>query len=48
MVKHKVSAELAKAHAVQEFTKYRVLDDQRYESDFDQLVKQLPTSGGKK
>ncbi|MDO8413563.1 MAG: virulence RhuM family protein [Gallionellaceae bacterium] len=39
----KVSAELAKAHAEQEFDKYRVLDDQRFESDFDRMVKQLPT-----
>ncbi|CAG1002686.1 hypothetical protein ANAEL_03089 [Anaerolineales bacterium] len=39
----KVSAELAKAHAEQEFGKFRVLDDQRFESDFDQMVKRLPT-----
>ena len=39
----KVSAELAKAHAEQEFDKFRVLDDQRFESDFDRMVKQLPT-----
>lgn len=38
----KVSAELAKAHAEQEFNKFRVLDDQRFESDFDRMVKQLP------
>ncbi len=37
----KVSAELAKAHAEQEFGKFRVLDDQRFESDFDHMVKQL-------
>jgi hypothetical protein len=42
-----VSAELAKSHAEQEFDKFRVLDDQRFESDFDRMVKQLPakTSG---
>ncbi|MBI5659506.1 MAG: virulence RhuM family protein [Nitrosomonadales bacterium] len=39
----KVSAELAKAHAEQEFGKFRVLDDQHFESDFDQMVKQLPS-----
>ncbi|MDO8294454.1 MAG: virulence RhuM family protein [Gallionella sp.] len=39
----KVSAELAKAHAEQEFGKFRVLDDQYFESDFDQMVKRLPT-----
>lgn len=38
----KVSAELAKSHAEQEFGKFRVLDDQRFESDFDRMVKQLP------
>jgi len=45
----KVSAELAKAHAEQQFGKFRVLDDQRFESDFDQMVKRLPTpTSGKK
>jgi len=39
----KVSDDLAKAHAEQEFDKFRVLDDQRFESDFDRMVKQLPT-----
>lgn len=39
----KVSAELAKSHAEQEFGKFRVLDDQHLESDFDRMVKQLPT-----
>jgi hypothetical protein len=38
----KMSADLAKAHAEQEFDKFRVLDDQRFESDFDRMVKQLP------
>lgn len=38
----KVSAELAKSHAEQEYDKFRVLDDQRFESDFDHMVKQLP------
>lgn len=32
----KVSAELAKTHAEQEFGKFRILDDQHFESDFDQ------------
>ena len=39
----KVSAELAKSHAEQEFDKFRVLDDQHFESDFDRMVNQLPT-----
>ncbi len=39
----KVSAELARAHAEQEFSKFRVSDDQHFESDFDQMMKQLPT-----
>ncbi|MHB1591946.1 MAG: virulence RhuM family protein [Sulfuricella sp.] len=38
----KVSAQLAKNHAEQEFDKFRVLDDQSFESDFDRMVKQLP------
>ena len=38
----KVSAQLAKTYAEQEFDKFRVLDDQRFESDFDRMVKQLP------
>jgi len=38
----KVSAELAKAHAEQEFGKFRALDDLRFESDFDRMVKHLP------
>jgi hypothetical protein len=37
----KVSAELAKFHAEQEFDKFRVLDDRHFESDFDRMVKQL-------
>ena len=37
-----VSAQLAKAHAEHEFDKFRVLDDQHFESDFDCMVKQLP------
>ena len=39
----KVSAELAKSRAEQEFDKFRVLDDQHFESDFDRMMKQLPT-----
>lgn len=38
----KVSAQLAKTHAELEFGKYKVLDDQRFESDFDLMLKQLP------
>jgi hypothetical protein len=37
-----VSAQLAKSQAEGEFAKFRVVDDQRFESDFDQMVKQLP------
>ena len=44
----KVSAELAKAHAEQEFGKFRVLDDQHFESDFDQMVKRLPAKAPRK
>ncbi len=37
----KVSAQLAKTLAEQEFDKFRVLDDQRFESDLDRMLKQL-------
>jgi hypothetical protein len=38
----KVSAQLAKSQAEKAFEQFRVLDDQRFESDFDRMVKQLP------
>lgn len=38
----KVSAQIAKTHAEQEFTRFRVIDDQQHESDFDKMLKQLP------
>jgi len=37
----KVSAQLAKFHAEQEYDKFRVTDDERYESDFDRMVKRI-------
>ena len=40
----KVTAEIAQAHAESEFEKYRIIQDQLFESDFDRIVKnQLPT-----
>jgi hypothetical protein len=41
----KVTAEIAKAHAESEFEKYRITQDRLFESDFDRLLKQLPSSG---
>ena len=38
----KVSAQLAKNQAEKVFDQFRVLDDQRFESDFDRMVKALP------
>ena len=38
----KVTAELAKTHAESEFEKYRIVQDRLFESDFDQMIKQLP------
>ncbi|AHE97226.1 virulence RhuM family protein [Thioalkalivibrio paradoxus] len=35
----KVTAEIARAHAESEFEKYRIVQDQLYESDFDRMVK---------
>lgn len=37
----RVTAELAKTHAESEFEKFRIVQDRLYESDFDQVVKQL-------
>jgi hypothetical protein len=42
----KVTAELAKTHAESEFEKYRVVQDQQFESDFDRAIKKLPEKGG--
>lgn len=44
----KVSAQLAKAHAEQEFEKFHAVEDQQFESDFDRMVKQLPKPTSKK
>mgnify|MGYP003385350338 FL=1 len=41
----RVTAEIAKAHAVCEFEKYRIAQDRLFESDFDRLVKQLEKDG---
>jgi hypothetical protein len=41
----KVTAELAKTHAESEFEKYRIVQDRLFESDFDQMLKQLPPEG---
>jgi len=43
-----VSAELAKSQAEQEFDKFKVLDDLHFESDFDQMLKQLPANKSRK
>jgi hypothetical protein len=37
----KVTAEIAQAHAESEFEKYRIVQDRLYESDFDQMIKQV-------
>jgi len=37
----KVSAEIAKAHALSEFETYRIVQDRLYESDFDKQIKAL-------
>lgn len=41
----KVTAEIAKAHAETEFEKYRVVQDQLFESDFDKELKKLSQKG---
>ena len=39
--KGRVTAELARAHAQNEFEKYRIVQDRLFESDFDRAVKQM-------
>ena len=41
----KVSAEIAEAHALSEFEKYRIVQDRLFESDFDRMLKQLSSEG---
>lgn len=41
----KVTAEIAHAHAISEFEKYRIVQDRLFESDFDQLLKQIESGG---
>jgi hypothetical protein len=43
----RVTAEIAKAHAESEFEKYRIVQDQLFESDFDRMLK-LQLGGTKK
>ena len=44
----KVTAEIAKAHAESEFEKYRIVQDQLFESDFDRVLKKLKQNSKKK
>lgn len=37
-----ISADIAKEHAESEFEKYRIVQDQLFESDFDRHIKELP------
>ncbi len=37
----KVTAEIAHAHAISEFEKYRIVQDRLFESDFDRLIEQI-------
>ena len=40
----RVTAEIARAHAATEFEKYRIVQDRLFESDFDRLLKSLPSA----
>lgn len=40
----RVTAEIARTHAESEFEKYRIVQDRRFESDFDRMLKQLGAS----
>lgn len=42
----KVTAEIAKTHAETEFEKYRIIQDQLFESDFDKQIKKLQQKEG--
>lgn len=37
----KISAELVKVHAENEFEKYRIVQDRLFEHDFDRVIKQI-------
>ncbi len=37
-----MSAEIAEAHALSEFEKYRIVQDRLFESNFDRILKSLP------
>jgi len=37
----KVSAKFAQSHAETEFEKYRIVQDRLFESDFDEILKQI-------
>ena len=41
----KVSAELARQHALTEFEKYRIVQDRLFESDFDRVVAETKRLG---
>lgn len=41
----RVTAELAKSHAENEFEKFRIVQDQMFVSDFDKMIKELPPKG---
>jgi hypothetical protein len=43
----RVTAEIARAHALCEFEKYRVVQDRLFESDFDRQIKSLSDNGNK-
>ncbi|MDP3531118.1 virulence RhuM family protein [Methylicorpusculum sp.] len=43
----KVTAEIAKAHAISEFEKYRIVQDRLYESDFDKAINAIEQQGDK-
>lgn len=38
----KIPAQIAEDHAASEFEKFRIVQDRRFESDFDRVVKELP------
>jgi len=41
----KVTEEIAKAHAMSEFEKYRIVQDLLFASDFERVIKQIKAGG---
>ena len=43
-----ISAKIAEQHAMSEFEKYRIRQDQLYQSDFDRVLLEMEEEGNEK